>query len=111
MKISVKMWVLKIFYTLQIFLIFTFSESPFHGRSCGAGILAGNKNLTCVPFWCSVPEVRPRPVDGRTERARARSKADRIAFSFSPETRDGHDAEGEIGVRRRSAEPQQSRSP
>ena len=36
------------------FFIFIFSESPLHSRSYGAGILAGNQNLTCGPFWCGL---------------------------------------------------------
>ena len=33
------------------FLIFIFSESPLHGGSYGAQILAVNQNLTWVLFW------------------------------------------------------------
>ena len=38
----------------QIFLIFTFSESPLLGGLYGAGIGAGIQNKTCVPFCSSV---------------------------------------------------------
>ena len=41
----------------NFFLIFVFSESLHHGGSYAAGILAGNQNLTCVPFWCGVSQV------------------------------------------------------
>ena len=38
----------------QIFLIFIFSGSPLIGGSFGSEIVAGIRNLTCVPFCSSV---------------------------------------------------------